>query len=364
MKVLSLIDSLIAAGAERMAVNIANGLSLKGIDSHLCSTHSGGPLEEFVSDKVKLIVLDKRYALDIIAFFKLVKYVKNNHIEIIHAHSSSVFWAVMVKWFVGSIKVVWHDHYGFSEHLDKRPAFPLNFMARFLSHAFVVNEKLLNYSIHTLKIPIEKVSFLANFADLEAATGTQADIPDMEFFPKLVCLANLRRQKDHDNLLNAFALIIGVYPEARLYLVGGHFNDDYYHHLTKRIDNEEALLGKVFILGSRNDVSAILATCNLGILSSLSEGLPVSLLEYGMAQLPVVCTNVGDCGLVLDGGRCGALVPPKDANALAEAVITLLKNQEEAQKKSKLLKERVETNFSRSSAIEKILHVYDSAVNG
>jgi glycosyltransferase involved in cell wall biosynthesis len=360
MQVLTLIDSLIAAGAERMAVNIANGLAGCGVGSHLCATRVGGPLEEFVDGKVSFFVAHKKGVFDCKALFIIRKYIRKNNIDIIHAHSSSVFWAVVLKVLTPGLRVVWHDHFGFSEQLDKRPSFWLKNMGLFFDHAFVVNEKLYQYAVAVLKIPPQSVSFLANFADLKSEAGAEADIPDKDKYPKLVCLANLRRQKDHDNLLDAFKLVSNDYPEARLYLVGGHFNDSYYEQLKSRIYTEEALNRKVFILGSRNDVAAILSTCDVGVLSSLSEGLPVSLLEYGIAQLPVVCTNVGDCGLVLDGGRCGELVPAKDADALAKGIFSVLDNPETAQKKAGLLKERVEVEFSRSGAIKKIMNVYGS----
>lgn len=360
MQVLTLIDSLIAAGAERMAVNIANGLAAQGVESHLCATRVGGPLEEFVDDKVAFFVANKKSVLDLKSLMGIRKYIRQNRIEIIHAHSSSAFWAVVLKMLRPGLKIVWHDHFGFSEQLDKRPSFWLKRMSRFFDHTFVVNDKLHQYAVSVLKISSQKVSFLANFADLGSGVGLEADMPDKDLYPKLVCLANLRRQKDHDNLLDAYKKVVKTYPEARLYLVGGHFNDDYYRHLKNRLENEAELSEKVFILGSRNDVATILATCDVGILSSMSEGLPVSLLEYGMAQLPVVCTNVGDCGFVLDGGRCGELVPPKDAGALANGIVSVLNHQDEAQRKAILLKGRVEAEFSRKGAVQKILDVYHS----
>jgi glycosyltransferase involved in cell wall biosynthesis len=324
----------------------------------LCATRAGGPLEEFVNEQVPFFVADKKGVLDWRSLMGIRKYILKNKIEIIHAHSSSAFWAVVLKLLTPGLRVVWHDHFGFSEQLDKRPSFLLKTMGRFFDHAFVVNEKLYHYAVAVLKIPPQKVSFLANFADLGSEVGPEAEVPDKDLHPKLVCLANLRRQKDHDNLLDAFKMVVETYPGARLYLVGGHFNDEYYRHLKGRLKNEKELNERAFILGSRNDVAAILASCDVGILSSLSEGLPVSLLEYGMAQLPVVCTNVGDCGLVLDGGRCGELVPPKDAGALARGIVSVLNNQKSALKKAHLLKERVEAEFSRSGAVEKILKVY------
>ncbi|GAO28525.1 glycosyltransferase [Geofilum rubicundum] len=206
--------------------------------------------------------------MDLKALMGIRQYIRKNKIEIIHAHSSSAFWAVVLKILTPGLRVVWHDHFGFSEQLDERPSFWLKIMGRFFDHAFVVNDKLHHYAISVLKIPSQKVSFLANFADLGSEMGSEADIPDKDSNPKLVCLANLRRQKDHDNLLDAFKKVVEVYPGARLYLVGGHFNDDYYRHLQGRLKNETDLNERTFILGSRNDVAAILASCDVGVLSS------------------------------------------------------------------------------------------------
>jgi glycosyltransferase involved in cell wall biosynthesis len=364
MKVLSMIDSLIAAGAERMAVNIANGLAEKGIESHLCATHAGGPLEEFVGPDVKLLVLNKRGTLDLKALMQLRRYVKVHSIEIIHAHSSSIFWALLIKVLVGGIKVVWHDHYGLSDKLESRPVFPLKVFALFMDYAFVVNDKLLNFAINVLQIPKSKVSFLVNFPDLTFSDDgdEMVDIPEPKQLPKLVCLANLRPQKDHHNLLDAFLIIKNQHSNAGLYLVGGHFSDEYYNGLVERINSDEHLKNHVHILGSRNDVAEILSSCDIGILSSQSEGLPVSLLEYGLAKLPVVCTNVGDCSFVLDSGRLGKLVQPGKPAELAEAVLLLLQNPVEMQAMGQAFQQHIVKEFSREGAIVRIINIYNSLI--
>jgi len=355
-----MIDSLIAAGAERMAVNIANGLVSEGIESHLCATHSGGPLEEFILPEVKTVFPGKKSFFDTKAFLRLRKYVKENKINIIHAHSTSLFWAVMVKWITPRVKVIWHDHFGFSEQLHSRETKLLRFFVRFAGHIFAVNDILQKYAVNDLKKKPAQVSFLANFADISTDKNMvqKPDIPDIEIEPKIVCLANLRKQKDHDNLLDAFSIVAKKHDSARLYLVGGHFNDDYYRRMMDRTTNEDNLKGKVYILGSRNDVAEILSVCQIGVLSSISEGLPVSLLEYGLSNLAVVCTDVGDCSLVLDGGRCGRLVPPSSSEALAKEICYLLENNDEAKKLAGALNERVLTDFSKKGAIDKITKIY------
>lgn len=362
MKVITLIDSLIAAGAERMAVNIANGLSEAGIESHLCATHSGGPLEEFVAPDVRLLILQKRSFIDFKALWRLRQYIRTYRIEILHAHSSSVFWAVIIKLLTPGLKIVWHDHYGYSDLLHERPRLALRFSKPFIDHAFVVNDKLKDFAIRTLKFSPGKVSFLANFADIKTDSSqiTLPDLPSSDAYPKLVCLANLRPQKDHHNLLDAFINIKQACPNAALYLVGGHFNDNYYHSIVTRIENDTELNGSVHVLGSRNDVAGILTNCHIGILSSLSEGLPVSLLEYGLAALPVVCTKVGDCEFVLDSGTFGKLVEPSNSQQLADAILQYVSHSEEMTTYGQQLRTHILRNFSKEGAILNIKTVYSA----
>ena len=76
----------------------------------------------------------------------------------------------------------------------------------------------------------------------------------------------------------------------------------------------------VSILGERHDVSGIPKACDIGVLSSTYEGLPMSLLEYGAAGLAAVATSVGQCVDVLDKGRAGILVPPQAVDSLSAAI--------------------------------------------
>lgn len=364
MQVLTLIDSLIAAGAERMAVNIANGLAASGVESHLCATRAGGPLEAFVEEKVPFFVAHKKQLLDLKALLGIRKYIRKNGIEIIHAHSTSVFWAVLLKLITPGIKVVWHDHFGLREMNKSYPFLRLILIA--IDHVFVVSEDLFKYSVSRFKIKLNKVTLLNNFAclDFTKDEGLEADLPNVFFYPKLICLANIRKEKDHKNLLKSFSIVREKFIEAQLYFVGGHSQDAYYYEILDLINREPFLKDSVHVLGSRNDISAILKVCDIGILASKYEGLPVSVLEYGLTNLPVVCTNVGGCSALLGGGRCGTLVPAKDAGALAKAIISVLDNPEVAQKKALLLKKRVEADFSRNGAVQKILQVYRSVVDG
>ena len=102
-----------------MAVNYANGLSNKIGFSGLIATRKEGVLKEQLEKDVHYSFLNKKNNSDVRAFFKLREFCVKNKVQYIHAHSSSFFWAVLVKLTLPKLKVIWHDHYGNSEFLNK-----------------------------------------------------------------------------------------------------------------------------------------------------------------------------------------------------------------------------------------------------
>ena len=101
------------------------------------------------------------------------------------------------------------------------------------------------------------------------------------------------------------------------------------------------------LIGPSTSVESYLAKSHVGILSSESEGLPVALLEYGLASLPVICTNVGDCQKVISDEEFGWVVSPKDPNQLAESMLEVFNNYPDAIQRGKRLQKKVENEFGK-----------------
>ena len=139
-------------------------------------------------------------------------------------------------------------------------------------------------------------------------------------------MANFRRQKDHVTLIQAMSRVVLADVRRPLVSLVGAPNDSAYLAEIRRLDYELDLHRNVFFLGQREDIGAILAACDIGVLSSLSEGLPLALLEYAAAGLGIVATDVGQCASVIDNGRAGILVPPADPERLADALLALLQS--------------------------------------
>ncbi|MBD0833106.1 glycosyltransferase family 4 protein [Aestuariibaculum sediminum] len=356
MRVLQLIDSLQPGGAERVAVNIANALSLRIEGSYLCASRKEGGLKESLHDDVGYLFVDKRMTLDVWAVLRLYRFVKRENISIIHAHSSSFFIATLLKLLNHNLKIVWHDHYGHSEFLEERSIKVLKPCSRFFNLIFSVNKSLTHWAKENLKT--NQVEYLPNFVVKESTSHNIIALKG-QVGKRIVCLANFRPQKNHVNLLKAFKLVVDNHPDWTLHLIGQDQYDAYSDEIKKFISREN-LAEQVFIYGSLSQVESVLKQCEIGVLSSNSEGLPLSLLEYGLYELAVVTTNVGECAEVVKNDSCGFVVPSNDHESLFEAISNYIKDEALRRSFGLALKKRVDLLYSESTVVNNIIKHYSN----
>jgi glycosyltransferase involved in cell wall biosynthesis len=354
MRILQLVDSLEAGGTERMAVNLANALASRLEYSALCTTRAEGPLKELLQPEVDYLFLNKGSKVDVGAWKRLHGFLKRNRIDLLHAHSSSYGLAVVMKCLLPGLQVVWHDHYGQSEFLSQRPLQPLKVLARFFSGSIAVNTRLKDW--HHKVLGLQRVLYLPNFVS-PTAPNHQITSLKGQGGKRIICLANWRPQKDHITLLQAFDIFGGQHPDWSLHLVGKHFGDAYEAEVRKCIADLK-LWDRIFVYGSVKDVAHVLAQASIGVLSSRSEGLPLSLLEYGQSRLPVVVTSVGDCGMVVEDLVHGLLVAPGDPAALAEALKELISEETRRKVFSEALQKRVLQEFSEEASLDTLIRFY------
>lgn len=172
--------------------------------------------------------------------------------------------------------------------------------------------------------------------------------------PLVGIVARLVPIKRHEDFLAAAAAVVRRLSACRFLVVGdGELRDS----LKARV-RALGLDGRVHFLGWRGDLPRLYADLDLVVLTSASEGLPVSLIEAMAAARPVVATRVGGVPDLVEDGVTGLLVPPGDPGALAEAIVALLADPERRRHMGEAGRKRVYPAFSASRLLADMDRLY------
>ena len=171
----------------------------------------------------------------------------------------------------------------------------------------------------------------------------------------IVSVGNLYPVKGHQYLIEALNLL-------------GRHHQDVHLAISGRGDTADTLIAqarslglthRIHLLGLRSDVPAVLAAADMFVLPSLSEGLPLALLEAMFAGCPIVASDVGDVSVALAQGEAGILVAPGHAAALARALDLLLSDPARARQFGERARRRASAEFDVSQMVRRYRAVYD-----
>jgi glycosyltransferase involved in cell wall biosynthesis len=173
-------------------------------------------------------------------------------------------------------------------------------------------------------------------------------------------IARLDPVKDVPTLIEAFSLCHSRLPSAELVVIGdGTERAD----LEKRV--RESVHGRhVRFIGARDDARTLLPAFDVYANSSITEGVSVTVLEAMAAGVPVVATRVGGTPEILTDRQDGRIVPPRNPQALADAITELAERPELAGQFASRARQRVQTTFSLDRMVRDYVSVYQAAVEG
>jgi glycosyltransferase involved in cell wall biosynthesis len=291
---------------------------------------------------------------DALGLVELVRLIRRVRPDIVHAHSSKTgvlarFAAALCR--VPAIMFTAHGWAFKAEPGVKSRAYLLadRLAARLTSRVICVSET-------------ERREGLAAGTCVEARTVVIRNGVDASLFPvrqhadvarpRIVSLGRLKAPKDFPTLLAALALLRDVPFEVVIVGDGPERG---------RLEGEAhrlGLSGVVTFAGERHDVPAFLGEADCFVLSSTSEGMPLSILEAMAAGLPVVASDVGGVSELVAEGTTGSLVPPSDPEALATALRPLLTDAGLRAQLGTNARAEIESNFDVSRVRREHMTLY------
>jgi glycosyltransferase involved in cell wall biosynthesis len=172
-------------------------------------------------------------------------------------------------------------------------------------------------------------------------------------------IGNLYPVKGQQFLIDAFSRLLTSFPHACLVLVGrGNERDNLMNQIARFAIPD----GKVILTGFRTDIGNILKSLDVYVQPSLSEGLPVSLLEALSAGVPVIATDVGGVAEVLGKNKYGLLVPPNSPDDLYEGMMEVVRNLGVFRAKSKVSQMMVRDRFSLDAMTRRYVEIYENVL--
>lgn len=191
--------------------------------------------------------------------------------------------------------------------------------------------------------------------DTDARGRVRSELALEATTPLLLAVGRLGEQKDYPNLLQAFARLPSKSALPLLLIVG----DGPLHGELLRLAASLDISERVVFLGVRHDVSELMSACDLYVMSSAWEGLPMVILEAMACQRPIVATDCGGIKTVLNG--TGVVVPTQDSEALSQGMERVLcLTSEEREAMGRAARQRVVETYSLDATATQYLSIYEA----
>ena len=336
LTVVTLIDLLEGAGAERTAVELALRLDRDRFRPVVCASRAPecAAADRLRAEGVPLLRLARTSSRSLGAWKPLVQLLRRGgaggaRVDILHAHKfGSNTWGVALGRLSRVPVVIATEHTWSYQGRPVRKA--VDHVIGRTSSAFVaVSEEDRRRMISVERVPASRIRVIptglvphAN-GEEAAEVDVRAELGLAPTTPVVGTVCAVREQKRLDVLLRAFSTVRESLPDARLLIVGD--GPDY-----PRLQKDVATLfpeGSVLLLGRRDDVPSVLRAMDVFAISSDFEGSPLALIEAMAQGVPIVATRVGGVPDILGGDEvCGLLVPPGDPGSLADALLRVFRD--------------------------------------
>ncbi len=296
-------------------------------------------------------------------FFKLCWVIYRRRVDLIHVNSYVPGNYARLAAALMQVPIIIDHWHGFTRFNRKR-----RLICRILGHftdvSIAVSQGVRDYLLTQIGLDPAKVRVVPNGVDIAAIDAARPGLEvrrELGLAPDVPLLGLVGRLdhwgKGHKELFEAMASLKERYPLQALIIGGGRRKKE-----VRALAANLGLADVVHFLGHRRDVPDLLKALDIFILPSYSEGVSLALLEAMAAARPVIVSRVGGLPEVVEQGKTGLLIAPRDADALAEALARLLDDPDLAKKLGAAARRRVRAHFSLDRLGKEINAIYEELV--
>jgi len=377
INILYVVTKLELGGAQKQLLGLIRGLDKEKFSPYLVTAQDGLLVDEAAMIpglrllRCRFLERPIHPIKDILAFFFLYFFIKNNNIDVVHTHSSKAGILGRCAARLAGIKVIIHTVHGWSFHDHQHKIayhlylFLEKICASFTSKIIVVSrsdkDKGLAHEVSSqdkyelIKYAINKGEFNNDPASFTARE--KLGLSGRGFVVGTV--ACLKGQKSPLDFIKLAAAVKKEFPGTKFILAGDGELRNKVCSLIKKLKLE----GDIILAGWRNDIPLILSSLDVFVLTSRWEGMPIAVLEAMAAGIPVVATDTGGIRELITNGRTGYLVKEGDMRFMCNRVCALLKDPAQRNEFSRLCRETIGSGeFLLSKMVKNTEGVYFSSL--
>ncbi|HEY9051910.1 MAG TPA: glycosyltransferase [Gammaproteobacteria bacterium] len=368
MKILHVIDSDGIYGAEVMLMNLVMEQKKLGHQPEILSIediHSQGFSLAEVAKSRELPVerLSTKRGFRLSTIRKILDYARVNKFDILHSHGYKGNILIgIVPHFLRHVPAVSTIH-GWTAVSRFSKIWVYNLLDRYflkrLEAIIFVNSSNTSAIIHKNKYSVEngipKIRIDSSRVDSDDVTLIH---PQGHNKFTIGCISRLSEEKGVGILIEAMSLLAKNNPDIQLVVIG----DGILAKELQSLSNKRKIEQNVLFLGYRPDAYHYLPLFDVFVLPSLTEGLPITMLEAMQANIPIVATSVGAIPQVLEEGKNGLVIETNNAEALAEAILDVKNFIGRAKLRASNAKQAVFEHYASDKMAIQYINIYQEVI--
>lgn len=376
-KIFYLIYSFHRAGAENLVYNLALPLNKK-YDIFIASLYENqnkreefSIIKELNSYGVKTVKIGKRLGKDRYAsIIKLAKLFSKEKIDIVHTHTMLPNFYGRIAAALARVPVrIVTFHSGANDWDNKRNYWMERLVMPFTTQYVAVSNYAKSFFVKTFNNKDGAIEVIPNGVDSSKFRGIginkEAKRQQLGLDAKdivLINVSNITKAKGQEYLVMAVKELMKDYPNVCLLIAGKKEIDCELYACLKKMIAEFSLGSRIKFLGSREDISDLLAASDIFVFSSVYEASPIALLEAMAVGLPIISTDIPAIREMIVSGKEGVLVPPADSKSIAGAVKDLICNSQKRLILGKNAQKKTVKQFSIEAVAEKYEFIYEKLI--
>lgn len=307
-------------------------------------------------ENLDIIELNKSPSLSFKTVMQLVSMITKLDIDIIHTHNPGPHFYGAIAGFLARKPVI-HTKHGRNYPADGKKVWLNKISSYFTDKVVAVSQNAADVCLEVENINSSKLEVILNGIDTNIFAPRKCEAEDNKPV-QIGIVARLSAEKDHQTLLGACKLLSTQKADFHLDIIGDGPLRGVLESSVKSLEIDKY----VSFCGTRHDVPELLRKLDIFVLSSISEGISLTLLEAMATRLPIVATNVGGNPEVVVDCETGYIVPPGNPEEMANKLLLLIKDENLRIQMGEKGRERVVMKFSIDETAQQYEKLYYSVL--